>query len=109
MFDLGGGRFSHLELTDKHGAQALDRGVPAAGEIRIGERNYARVPVLKRFLAEACGKADFIVRAGWNALQLTTPRGKAFDLIGHLQNHPSDMRFGIESRTLPRTRTASDM
>jgi IS4 transposase len=47
--------------------------------------------VLKRFLAEACGKADFIVRAGWNALQLTTPRGKAFDLIGHLQNLPADM------------------
>src|SRR5580765_8533872 len=92
VFDLGGGGFSHLELTDKHGAEALDRGAPEPGEIRIGDRNYARVPVLKRFLAEACGKADFIVRAGWNALQLTTPRGKIFDLIGHLQNLPNDMK-----------------
>jgi len=92
VFDLGSGGFSHLELTDKHGAEALDRGAPAPGEIRIGDRNYARVPVLKRFLAEACGKADFIVRAGWNALQLTTPHGKAFDLISHLQNLPSGMK-----------------
>jgi hypothetical protein len=91
-FDLGGGGFSHLELTDGHGAEALDRGAPVAGEIRIGDRGYARVPALKRFLAEACGKADFIVRAGWNAFQLTTLRGKSFDLIGHLQNLPADMK-----------------
>jgi hypothetical protein len=89
VFDLGSGGFSHLELTDQHGAEALERGAPLAGEIRIGDRNYARVPVLKRFLAERGGKADFIVRVGWNALQLTTLRGKAFDLIGHLQRLPS--------------------
>ncbi len=74
MFDLASGGFSHLELTDRHGAEALERGAPIAGEIRIGDRNYARVPVLKRFLAKACGKADFIVRLGWNALQLSTPQ-----------------------------------
>jgi IS4 transposase len=91
VFDLGSGGFSHLELTDQHGAEALERGAPIAGEIRIGDRNYARVPVLKRFLAAASGKADFIVRLGWNALQLRTPRGKPFDLIGYLQH----LRFGI--------------
>ena len=69
VFDLASGGFSHLELTDQHGAEALERGAPIAGEIRIGDRNYARVPVLKRFLANACGKADFIVRLGWNALR----------------------------------------
>jgi hypothetical protein len=55
------------------------------GEIRIADRGYARAPVLKRFLADAHGKADFIVRIGWNALQLSTIRGKLFDLIGYLQ------------------------
>ena len=89
VFDLGSGGFSHLELTDKHGAEALERGAPIAGEIRIGDRNYARVPVLKRFLADSGGKADFIVRLGWNALQLSTPRGKPFDLIGYLQRLPA--------------------
>ena len=92
MFDLGSGGFSHLEVTDKHGAEALERGAPLAGEIRIGDRNYARVPVLKRFLAAAGGKADFIVRVGWNALQLTTTRGKPFDLIAYLERLPSGMR-----------------
>ena len=92
VFDLASGGFSHLELTDEHGAEALERGAPIAGEIRIGDRNYARVPVLKRFLAKACGTADFIVRLGWNALQLSTPRGKPFDLIGYLQQLPSGVR-----------------
>jgi hypothetical protein len=31
VFDLGSGGFSHLELTDKHGAEALERGPPAGG------------------------------------------------------------------------------
>ncbi len=89
VFDLGSGGFSHLELTDKHGAEALERGAPVAGEIRIGDRNYARVPVLQRFLAAARGQADFIVRLGWNAVRLTTPNGKPFDLIGYLQHLPA--------------------
>jgi hypothetical protein len=92
VFDLGSGGFSHLELTDKHGAEALERGAALAGEIRIGDRNYARVPVLKRVLAATCAQADFIVRLGWNALQLSTPRGKPFDLIGYLQHLPAGMR-----------------
>jgi len=49
------------------------------------------VTVLKRFLAQGGGEADFIVRAGWNALQLSTPRGTAFDLIGYLQRLPADL------------------
>jgi IS4 transposase len=48
--------------------------------------------VLKRFLADARGAADFIVRLGWNALQLSTPRGKPFDLIGYLQHLPADAK-----------------
>jgi len=92
VFDLGRGGFSHLELTDKHGAEALERGAPLAGEIRIGDRNYARTAVLQRFLADSGGKADVIVRVGWNALQLTTPAGRAFDLIGYLQCLPTNTK-----------------
>jgi hypothetical protein len=70
----------------------LDRGTPAPGESRIGDRDYARVPALKRFPAEACGKAGFIVRAGWNAFLLTTPHGWAFDLIDYLQKLSTDTK-----------------
>jgi Transposase DDE domain len=85
VFDLGSGGFSHLELTDKHGAEALERGPPRAGEIRLGDRNYGRGPAFRRFLAAADGRADFIARVGWNALRLATPDGRAFDLVGYLR------------------------
>jgi hypothetical protein len=92
VFDLGRGGFSHLELTDQHGAEALERGAPQQGEIRIGDRNYARAPVLQRFRSQSDGKADFVVRLGWNALQLTNPAGKPFDLISYLQCLPAGSR-----------------
>ena len=56
VFDLGRGGFSHLELTDQHGAEALERGAPHPGEIRIGDRNYARASVLQRFRAQSGGR-----------------------------------------------------
>src|SRR5579863_3416948 len=34
------------------------------------------------------GTADFIVRLGWNALQLTNPAGRPFLLIGYLHCLP---------------------
>ena len=98
VFDLGRGGFAHLELTDKQGAEALERGAPHPGEIRIGDRNYARAPVLRRFHAQSGGRADFITRVGWNALRLTHPAGKLFDLIGHLQCLPAD--FGPQEVNL---------
>jgi hypothetical protein len=88
VFDLGRGGLSHLELTDAHDAEALERGAPHRGEIRIGGRNYARASVLRRFRAQSGDSADFIVRLGWNALRLTSPAGKPFDLIGYLQCLP---------------------
>ena len=90
VFDLGRGGFSHLALTDKHGAEALERGVPVAGEIRLGDRNYGRGPAFRRFLAASDGTADYIARIGWNALQLATPDGQGFDLIGYVKALPVD-------------------
>ncbi len=90
VFDLGRGGFSHLDLTDAHGAEALDRGAPVPGEIRIGDRNYARAPALKRLRTQSQGCADFLVRLGWNALSLSTRARQPFDLIAHLQTLPPD-------------------
>jgi Transposase DDE domain len=56
VFDLGRGGFSHLELTDQHGGEALERGAPPAGEIRIGDRNDAHASALRRAAARK-GKA----------------------------------------------------
>jgi hypothetical protein len=90
VFDLGRGGFSHLELTDQHGGEALTRGAPQPGEIRIGDRNYAHPSALRRFRAESGEMADFIVRLRWNALRLINVADEPFDLIGYLQCLPPD-------------------
>jgi hypothetical protein len=38
VYDLGRGGFTLLEVTDSHGGEALDRGRPVAGEIRVADR-----------------------------------------------------------------------
>ena len=51
VYDLGAGGFSHLELTDRHGGEALDRGAGVEGEIRIADRGYSAAKALRRFVA----------------------------------------------------------
>jgi len=90
VFDLGSGGFSHLELTDKHGAESADRGAPVPGEVRIMDRNYARAPALQRFRQQSANQADFIVRVRWKAFTLSRPDGAPFNLIEHLRELPND-------------------
>jgi hypothetical protein len=91
VYDLGRGGFSDLELTDKHGAEAIERGAPIPGEIRIGDRGFARAPSLHRFRQQSANQADFIVRVGWAAFSLIGEDAAAFDLIAHLGQLPADM------------------
>ena len=91
VYDLGRGGFSHLELTDDRGAEAITRGVPIAGEIRIADRYFARAGAMQAFRQQSANQADFIVRAGWNALSLTLPDDQTFDLTDHLRGLPHDM------------------
>jgi len=91
VYDLGRGGFSHLQLTDQRGAEAIGRGAPIAGEVRIGDRYFARASNLHQFRQQSAGRADFIVRVGWNALRLRQPDGADFDLITHLGTLPADM------------------
>jgi hypothetical protein len=91
VYDLGRGGFSHLDLTDGHGAEAIDRGAPLAGEVRIADRNYATAPSLRRFRQESDNKADFIVRVRWRGFSLSRTDGSGFDLIEHLGTLPNDL------------------
>ena len=91
VYDLGRGGFSHLELTDKHGAESIGRGAPVAGEIRIGDRGFARAPSLHCFRQQSDNKADFIARVGWAAFSLMGQDGADFDLIAHLGQLPAGM------------------
>jgi hypothetical protein len=88
VYDLGRGGFTHLEITDNHGGEALDRGQSAAGEIRIGDRNYANAQAWQRFLQKRDGQTDFIVRMRWNTVKLLDQAGAPFDLVNWLQTQP---------------------
>jgi hypothetical protein len=87
-FDLGRGCFSHLELTDKHGAESLQRGAPVPGEVRIADRNYASAAALLRLREQSNNAADFIVRVRWKSFALSTSDKKPVDLIEYLRNLP---------------------
>lgn len=90
VYDLGAGGFNHLEITDAHGGEAIDRGAPAEGEIRMADRGYANAKALRRFIDAGGQTADFIVRLRWNACKLADREGQSFDLIERLRSLPPD-------------------
>jgi hypothetical protein len=90
VYDLGRGGFSHLELTDQHGAEMIERGAPVPGEVRIADRGFARAPSLHRFHRQSVNQADYIVRMGWAAFSLIAQDDTDFDLIAHLGQLPAD-------------------
>jgi len=92
VYDLERGGFSHLDLTDAHGAEALDRGVAVPGEIRLADRNYGQAKALRRFVESvgATADADYVVRLRWRSLRLRHADGRTFNLIDHLNGLPAD-------------------
>jgi IS4 transposase len=103
VYDLGGGGFSHFELTDKHGGEALDRGAGIPGEIRIADRGFSAAKALRRFVARVgeCEGADYVVRLRWSSLRLRAHGGAKFNLIEYLldmaaQKQSDDIRVLIE-------------
>jgi len=79
VYDLGRGGFSHLEMTDKHGGETIECGAPVEGEIRVGDRGFARAPSLHRFRQQSGNQVDFVTRVGWGAFSLIGQDGA--DLI----------------------------
>lgn len=80
-------------MSDRYGGEALDRGAPVAGEIRIADRGYATAQTWHRFRAAGGADTDFIVRLRWNTVSLLDEAGQPFDLIGWLKSLPADPGF----------------
>jgi IS4 transposase len=76
-YDLGRNRLSTIELTDRHGAEKLERAPVVAGEIRVGDRCYARAEGLRYILDNG---GDFVVRLGARSLKLLDLDGRPFSL-----------------------------
>jgi hypothetical protein len=99
VYDLAGGRFTHLELTDEKGAETLTRAPAAKGAITIADRGYAHANDWAAFLEKAGEDAeDFIVRIGWNSLRLQNTDGTPFDLIATL----NEMELATPDHRTPR-------
>jgi hypothetical protein len=75
--------FSGFDLTDRHGAETLERHTFNPGEIVIADRIYARGKGFSHVLEQ---QADFIVRAGWRSLALRDEHGQLFDLLARLKD-----------------------
>lgn len=90
VYDLGLGAFTHLEVTDSHGGEALDRGAPVAGEIRMADRGYANAQAWQRFLQAQPAGVDFIVRMRWNTVRMIDAAGDLFDIIAWLRKLPAE-------------------
>jgi hypothetical protein len=90
VYDLGRGGFTHLEVTDSHGGEALDRGRPVAGEIRIADRGYANAQAWHRFLQARDERTDLIVRMRWNTIRMVDEAGEVFDIVRWLQMLPRE-------------------
>lgn len=67
VYDLASQRPQHVEITDCHTAERLDCGKIIAGDIRIGDRGFARHGDLASVKAQG---GDFIVRTGAIHLRL---------------------------------------
>lgn len=90
VYDLGLGGFTHLEVTDSRGAEALDRGTPVAGEVRVADRGFANAQAWQRFLQAQPAGAAFIVRMRWNTVRLIDAAGTLFDVIAWLKARPAE-------------------
>ena len=90
VYDVGRGGFTHLDVTDSRGGEALDRGKPVAGEIRIADRGYANAPSWQRYLQARDPPVDFIVRMRWNTIRLVDRADAPFDLVKWLQTRPAE-------------------
>ena len=91
VYDLGQGCFSHLEVTDRRGAESLLRCAPVDGEVLVADRGYAKAKELRACLDRSGPHArDFIVRVGWKALALRDNKGNPFNLIEYMQAPGAD-------------------
>lgn len=75
-YDAGLARIVDAAITTTQEGDRLDRLVVTAGEIRIGDRSFAKPEKIKNTLNAG---ADVLVRLSWKSLQLTHPGGEPID------------------------------
>jgi hypothetical protein len=85
QWNLGTGRWEHVELTDAHGGESWTRLHLQPEDVVLADRNFAKPNALAWVVAQ---KAPVIVRLGWNALRFCTLEGKPWSLLAALRTLP---------------------
>jgi hypothetical protein len=75
-YDASHTRIVDASITTTKDGDRLDRLVVSPGEIRIGDRGFAKPGQIKSAIDAG---ADVLVRISWNSLQLTHPDGELID------------------------------
>jgi hypothetical protein len=81
-YDPREGRAVGFELTTAHHGEHLRRVKVTAGDIWVADRGYAKGEGLLHLVQ---GKADFVVRVGWNSLSLRGADGRPLDMAKRLK------------------------
>lgn len=87
VFDLAEARLSDALLSGLDQAEKLTRIALKPGEIRIGDRCYARPDDIAAVLGQG---ADILIRTGWEALRYLDLQGQAFDMASFLAKARSE-------------------
>lgn len=75
-YDLGQRRFIGFDLSDRQGSESLERFLPEAGDLFVGDRYYAKADQLAHVVDHG---ADFLVRRGLTSCRLQHADGQALD------------------------------
>jgi len=75
-YDAERARIVDAAITTTKEGDRLDRLVVTRGEVRLGDRAFAKPERIKSTLEQG---ADVLVRLAWNSLQLTHPDGELID------------------------------
>src|SRR3984893_3683812 len=81
-YDPRGGRTTDCQLTTAREGEHLRRVKVTAGDIWLGDRNFAKGEGLHHVVQAG---ADFVVRISWNSLSLRTASGQSFDWAKRLK------------------------
>lgn len=84
-FDVGRQAIDHIELTDVHGREKLNRFRFQPNELVVADSMYGIRSSLRHVLDSG---ADFLVWIGWRTLPLEDAEGKRFDLLSWAVNLP---------------------
>lgn len=81
-YDPRSGRTIDCQLTPAREGEHLRRVKVRAGDLWLGDRNFAKGEGLHHVVQH---EADFVVRVSWNSLSLHTAKGQPFDLARRLE------------------------